>query len=220
MEIVTGVLPHAAAVALSPMPIAALILILLSNKARLNSISFLVGWVAALIINVGFFMIVFDKPIDATNHKSIITELSYLILGILLVILAVKQWFMRPKAGETPKMPKWMEAIVSLSPFKAFLIAFALATVNAKNTVVNIATGVYIGQNSESIHQAVIGLSVFVLIGSITILLPVIAFLLFGDRMKTELNNLKTWFIYHSASILFVLFLILGLNLISKAFGN
>lgn len=220
MELITGILPHAVAVALSPMPIAALILLLLSNKAKINSTAFLLGWITALFINVGFFMLIFNKPLDTTNSGSSLVELFYLVIGILLVILAIKEWFSRPKRGEIAKMPKWMEKIVTLSPVQAFGIGFLLVTFNTKNTVIDIATGVQIGQKSNSFEESLFALAFYVLIASLTIFLPVISFLILGDKMQKMLGNLKNWFMQNNSAILFVLFLILGLNLISKAFSS
>jgi len=220
LSVITSILPHGAAVALSPMPIAALILLLLSNRAKLNSLSFLVGWVVAIYVNVGLFMIIFDSPVNSAGGQSTVMFYIHLILGIFLLAIAIKEWKMRPKAGVTPKTPKWMNAIDGMSPIMAFVIAFGLVTVNAKNTVIDIAAGVQIGQNTSNIVEAFTALSIYAFVASISILIPVVGFLILGNKLNSKLEDLKTWFLYHNASILFVLFLILGLSMISKAFGN
>ena len=59
------------------------------------------------------------------------------------------------------------------------------------------------------------------LIASTTILIPTIGFLLFGDKINGTLNDLKQWLIANNATILFVLFLYIGISLLSKAIeGN
>ncbi len=218
MELFTSLLPHAVAVALSPLPIAALVLLLLSKKAKLNSLLFLFGWMLAVIINVGAFMIIFNKPLNTDASKPEYVVLLNLFLGIVLVGLAVKEWTMRPKPGVLPKKPEWMNAIENMSPFMAFLIAFGLVTINAKNTIIDVSSGVMIGQNSSSLHEAIIALIIYTFIASFTIILPVFGFFILGDKINGKLEDLKSWFLYHNASILFILFLILGLNLIAKAF--
>lgn len=218
--VIASVIPHAVAVALSPMPIAALILLLLSNKARSNSVAFLLGWMVALLINVGICIILFSEASNQTQSKSMLSSLISALLGITLLFLAFKQWRGRPKTGETPITPKWMQTLESFTPLKAFGVAFLLVTLNAKNTVLDIATGVIIGQKATSVSEGITALLIFTVIASSTIIIPVSAFLLYGNRLTHTLDSLKQWFMYNSATILFVLFLILGVSLLSKAFGG
>lgn len=219
-SLVASIIPHAVAVALSPMPIAALILLLLSNKARANSIAFLIGWVLALFINVGLFMWLFKEAPASTGEKSTVSIIISIALGVFLLWLALKEWKSRPKPGVTPKMPKWMEMLVNFSPAKAFLVAFGLVTINAKNTVLDIATGVQIGQGASSLTEGFWVLTIYVFVASLTILFPTIAFLILGNKMNNQLNVLKEWTLENNATILFVLFLYLGVSILAKAFGG
>ena len=212
-------LPHAVAVALSPMPIAALILLLLSKRAKLNSTLFLVGWVLGIVINVAFFAFLLNEQQSVThNGKTIVGAIINGALGVFLIILALKQWKNRTQPGEIAQTPKWMKTIESISPLNAFFVAFLLITLNAKNTILNIATGVTLSQTAQSADEMVTGIAVYTFIASATILFPVLAFLFMGDRLNGTLQKTKTWFIDNSATILFVLFLILGVSLLSKAF--
>lgn len=218
--ILASVLSHAVAVALSPMPIAALILILLSHRAKLNSILFLIGWMGGLFLNVFIIAILFDTQPTATGQRSSVAMIINLLLGLFLLFLAFKQWKSRPKHGEEAKTPGWLAQLENLSPFKTVIIALSLVTINAKNTVVDIAAGVTIGHLSDSLFQTFTTVLIYSVVGSLTILLPVMAFLIVGKKMNGILQTTKVWFIQNSATILFVLFLMLGVELISKAFGG
>lgn len=219
MNPIAQVLPHAVAVALSPMPIAALILILLSNRAKRNSILFLCGWFLGLVINVGIVAFLFDsQPTVVSNQKSLVFSSINLLLGLLLLFLAFKQWKSRPKPGVDAQTPNWLSQLENISPFKTFIIAFGLVTINAKNTVLDIASGVTIGQLTSTFSQSLTAVLIYSCIASLTILIPVVGFLLVGTKLTGVLTTTKSWFIQNSATILFVLFLILGVSLISKAF--
>jgi hypothetical protein len=220
ISLIASILPHAVTVALSPLPIVAIILLLLSNRAKLNSLIFLIGWIIALFINVGAFMVIFDHPLDSSKGVSPVLFYVYLILGLFFLAVAMKEWKMMPKADESPKTPKWMKAIDNMSPVMAFVLAFGFALVNAKNTVVNIAAGVQIGQSTSSGVESVTVLIVYVFVASLSIIIPVVAFLIMGNKLNRRLESLKEWFLYHNASILFVLFLVMGFVLISKAFSS
>lgn len=217
--LIASTLPHAVAVALSPIPIAALVLLLLSNKAKINSSFFTLGWIAGLIINVGIFAFLVSQPGAQTDKHTIRVAVDWM-LGLFLLYFAFNEFKKRPKEGETPAMPKWMSAVENLSPVKAFGIALLLVTVNAKNTVLDIATGVSIGQKASTFSEGITTVLMYTLIASSTIVVPTIAYLFFGNKINPSLNSFKTWLIKNNATILFVLFLYIGVSLIAKALGD
>lgn len=213
-----SLLPHGIAVALSPLPIAALIFLLLSNRPKANSVGFLAGWFAALVVNVGIFAFLFGASGVPVGGDPIGVKIFHGILGILLILIAFSEWKKRPKKGEKPKVPKWMRAVASFTPTKSFLIAVGLVTINAKNTVLDVAVGDIISQKAGSFPNELAAILVFSFIASLSILIPVVAFFLLGKRLKAPLTSVNGFFIRNSNIILFVLFLILGIDLLSKSF--
>jgi MFS family permease len=213
-----SLIPHAIAVALSPMPIAALIFLLLSNKPKENSLGFLAGWFVALVVNVFIFAFLFGASGVPQGGDPLGVRIFHFVLGVILIIFAFNEWKKRPKKGQKPTVPKWMKEITGFTPTKSFLIATALVTINAKNTVLDVAVGDLINNKAENIESGIVAIFVFAFIASLSILIPVVAFLLFGDRLKKTLNSLNGFFIKKSNMILFILFLILGIGIVSKAF--
>ncbi len=220
-HLIALIIPHAIAVALSPMPIAALILLLLSNKAKLNSIAFMLGWIIGLVLNVIILSFIFNQQQSVTHASNTMTAaIVNGVLGLFLLYFAFISWKSRPKVGVTPPMPKWMSVIETMSPWMSFVIALSLITINSKNTILNVAVGAEIGQLATSMSEAITAICVYTLIASITITVPVIAFLIAGNRLAHALQLTKEWFIYNSSTILFILFLILGVDFICKSFGG
>lgn len=221
-KMITEILPYAVAVALSPMPIAALILMLLSKRAKINSVMFTAGWIAGLAILVLVVTFLVGESARTVKHdtgfdpKTIID----LVLGLVLIGFALKEWKSRSKAGKTPQMPKWMRAVEKFSPIKALIIGFLLATLNLKNTPMGITVGAAISDFAHTSAQQTAGVIIYLVLASCTITIPVIGFLLLGKRLQKTLETLKVWLIGNNATIMFVLFLILGIVLISKAFGG
>lgn len=216
METVAEILPYAVAVALSPMPIAALILMLLSEKAKTNSIAFTLGWILGLAIMVFVASSIFgasESEVKTVTHFSFKTLIE-LSLGTLLLGLALVQWRKRTKPGQTPSMPKWMSAIESFSPIKSFAVGISIAIINVKNAPMGIAVGSVVSNTGNDGSTAFIA---YLLLATSTITIPTIGFLVFGKRLQGDLENLKTWLILNNATIMFVLFLILGMVLISKS---
>ena len=76
--VIKEILPFAIGIALSPMGIAAIILMLFTQKARSNSLAFLTGWalgislvggVVLILVNVGVFNDGWGFPIHGSGYR-------------------------------------------------------------------------------------------------------------------------------------------------------
>src|SRR5215203_2420434 len=136
-KVIGQLLPTTVGVALSPLPIVGVILMLLSTKAKVNGPMFLLGWLAGLAIVVGG-VVAFVDP-DRLNKNSVepstLNGVLHLALGVLVLLLAVKQLKGRPKKGEDPEMPKWMAKMQDASPIFAFGMGTFLSGFNPKNLI-------------------------------------------------------------------------------------
>ena len=72
---ISEVLTFAIGVAISPIPIIAVILMLFSQRARVNGPVFLLGWVGALTIVSGVVYVISDQGNAATNSSSLRRDL-------------------------------------------------------------------------------------------------------------------------------------------------
>ena len=214
---ISEVLTFAIGVAISPVPIIAVILMLFSERARVNGPVFLLGWVATLAIVSGVVYAISDQGNAATSSTASDT-ISWLkiALGVLFLLLAARQWRNRPAPNAEPEMPKWMAGIDALAPVKAFGLGVLLAGVNPKNLILTIGAAAGLAQLGLSTGDAVVSLIVFVLLASLTIAGPVVYYLLGGETAKRELNELKGWLNVHNAAVMTVLFLVLGVDLVAK----
>ena len=60
-------------------------------------------------------------------------------------------------------------------------------------------------------------LIVFVVVGSLGVTVPVVYYLVGGDRAHATLDNLKAWLTVRNDAVMSVLLLVFGVNLIAKA---
>jgi hypothetical protein len=83
------VLTFAIGVAISPVPIIAVILMLFSQRARVNGPVFLAGWVLALAVVCTVAYVIADEG-DASTSSSASDAISWgkIVLGVLLLLLA------------------------------------------------------------------------------------------------------------------------------------
>ena len=114
-------------------------------------------------------------------------------------------------------MPKWMGGIDRLAPGKALVLGLLLAGVNPKNLLLTVGASTSLAQLGLETADAVVSLIVFVVVGSITIALPVVYYLVGGDRAHATLDNLKAWLTVHNNAVMSVLFVVFGVNLIATA---
>jgi threonine/homoserine/homoserine lactone efflux protein len=101
-EAIGDLLPSAVGVALSPVPIVAVILMLGTPRARSNGLAFAAGWVVGLVA-VGVIVLLVAGDADSSGDTSTAVDVVVLLFGVLLLAVAVKQWRGRPRAGETPE---------------------------------------------------------------------------------------------------------------------
>lgn len=219
--VIGDILPLALGVAVSPIPIIAAILMLLSPNAKGTSVGFLVGWLVGIIVAVTVFTllssIIPDQDPDASKP---IAGWIKIILGALLLLLAVRQWRSRPGPGEEPTMPKWMSAIDTMNAGRGLGLGFLLAAVNPKNLLLGAAAGVSIGTGGLTVGEQAVAILVFTLIAGVTVAGPVIAYLVASKRMAAPLESLRNWLVHNNATVMAVLLLVIGVAVIGKGIGS
>ena len=211
------ILPLALGIAISPIPIIAAILMLLSPKARVTSVGFLLGWVAGIVIAVTVFTLLSSVlPGGDASESNPVTGVIHLLLGVLLVLLALRQWRHRPKAGAEPALPKWMQAIDHVTFPKALGLGFLLSAVNPKNLLLAAAAGNDIGGADLDTGSIAATIAVFTLIAASTILIPVVGYLIAASKLEGPLTSLRGWLAKENAVIMAVLLLVIGADVIGK----
>jgi hypothetical protein len=211
-------LPSAVGVAISPLPIVAVVLMLVTPRARTNGPAFVVGWWLGIAV-VGGIVLAVAGEAGASDEGEPETWVSILelFLGAALLLVAVKQWKDRPRAGAEPETPKWMSALDSFTPVKAGGLAAALSGANPKNLLLVVAGAAAIAKAGISAGEQAIALVIFVLIASIGVMVPVVLFFALGERSKEMLDGLKDWMVQNNTTIMAVLLLILGVKLVGQA---
>ena len=177
---------------------------------------FLLGWVVALAVVSGVAYALADQANAATDTTTSDTiAWGKIVFGVLLLLLAARNWRTRPRAGAEREMPKWMAGIDALKPGKALGLGLLLAGVNPKNLMLAAAAGAGLAALGLSSANAIGSLIVFVAIASLTIAGPVVYYLLGGDDAKARLDEMKGWLALHNNAVMAVLFLVFGAKLIA-----
>lgn len=215
-----GLLPSALGIAISPLPIIAAVLMLMSERASRTAPAFATGWVVGLTaVTVIVLLVAGPDGVDA-DAGSDVTYWIKLVLGLLFLALAYNSWRKRPRAGAEVVPPKWMRGLDSMAPLPAAGLGAALAAVNPKNLALAIGGAVAIAAGDLDTGATVVCVIVFVLLGSILVAGPVVAYFVAREAMTKPLNELKTFMQEHNAAIMTVLLTVLGLADLGKGIGG
>lgn len=220
-SVIGEILPSAIGVAISPLPIAAVILMLLTPSATANGLAFLAGWVVGLAA-VGAIVLAIAGPADlgqSGGQEPRVTGVVKLVIGVLLVALAARTWRKRPRSGETPALPKWLAAVDRFDAVRAGLLALALSAVNPKNLALTLTAALTIAGGGLSDGEAAGALAIFVLLGATTVATPVAAYLIAGRRASGALGSAKEWLVENNATVMTVLLLLIGVKLVGDGIG-
>lgn len=217
------VLPLAIGVMISPLSIIAVISMLLSKRAKSNSLTFLLGWILGLITIGGAVLLIagtqnFSPGSEPSTGASIIRVLG----GLLLLFLATMVWRISIR-GEQPKLLKQINAMDTFTTAKAFGLGLFLSAVYPKNLILTLIAALTIVQSQVSGLLNITVLSVFIIfliISSILVVIPVLASFILGDKAAQTLNNWKAWNVEHYTAVMVVLMLALAAMNLGKGLNG
>ena len=214
-------LPFAVGIAISPIPIVAIVLMLGTDNAKSDSLSFLVGWIVAMAV-AGAILLAVVGSSDPTDGGAPADSTSTLrlVLGIVLLGLAVKQWRSRPRSGEDAAMPKWMSSVEGFTPAKSAGLGVIVSVVNPKNLILIVGGATAISQTDVSGGDQAIVWAIFILIATIGVAAPVVIYFAMGDKAAAILDDLKGWMGRNNAAIMTVILVIIGVKLIGDSISG
>ena len=213
-------LPAAIGIAISPVPIVLVILMLVSVQARRNGPAFLAGWVLGVAVVSGVAFLVADG-VDASTDSAASdgVDVSQLLFGLLFFALAVQQWRGRPRPGEEPPTPKLFSAVDGMGAGKALGLAFVACVANPKNLPLAATAGATVAQLGATGGTAFGALLLFVITASSSVAAPVVVYFALGDRAPAILAEWKTWLMANNATVMMLLFVVLGAKLFGTGLG-
>ena len=221
-QVIGQILPLAVGIDISALSIAAVILMLGTPRARSNGLMFLVGWMVGLFV-VGGIALVLASAMglsSSTDSASRAAGVINLVLGVLLLGLAARGWRSRPQSGEEPPLPRWMASLDTITPPKSAGLAALLSGINPKNLALNLAAMSIIASAGLSASSQAVALLVFVVLGSIAIVVPVIVYFAGGERAAAVLAGWKQFLVANNPVIMAVLLVVFGMVLIGNGIAQ
>jgi threonine/homoserine/homoserine lactone efflux protein len=218
-DAVGDLLPSAIAVALSPIPIVAVVVVLGAPRARTAGPAFALGWIAGLLAVSAIVVLLVGSRSDPDTDDPGLNWFK-IVIGIAFLLMAAQQWTKRPRPGKEAETPGWMATIDSATPARAALLGAALSGANPKNLALTLAAAASIAEADLASTDTAIAVAVFTAVGSITVAGSVLFYLLAGDRAARPLAVVKQFMADNNAVIMMVVLLLLGAKLLGDGIAD
>jgi hypothetical protein len=214
-------LPFALVIALSPIPIAAVIAMLFSERAVGNGVAFLLGWVVGVAGGLALITALASTlDLGSSGARTPVATSLRLALGALLLVGAFRTWRGRPGPGDEVPTPGWMARADTLQPGGAFVLAVLLGAVNPKNLLVNVGAATILASGTLTVRDQAIVVALYTVVASSTVALAVLYRLLAGLRAAATLERMRGWLVANNAVVMSVLLLVFGVKLVGDAIAG
>lgn len=220
VQAIGQILPIALAVALSTLPILLTVLILLSPTRSKSALPYLIGWVLGILLVVVAFTFAaqFVPAARSPRRPDTVIAVIEIIVGIALILLAIIS-IRRKRGGSEPTIPAWLSPERGLGPWQSFGIAFVL-NFRPKALLLAIAAGLTIRADAPTSTEAWITIAIYTIIGSSTVVVPIIATLAAPSRMEPRLTSMRTWLIEKDQAMRGIIIIIIGVVIIGMGIAR
>ena len=215
-SLIIQLLPLIVGAAVVPIWIIMVLFLLRSAGGLLKAAAFAAGAIVVRLVQGILFGYVFGKSAEANGAggSSVIVSTLLLVVGILMLITAFKQWHKQDDPDAPP--PKWMAMISGLSTVKALGLGALLVAIAAKQWVFTLSAIGIIGQAQMSQAENVIVFLFYVLAASSLVLAPIIVYAMAPSRSARTLDAAQSWLGRHNRAIVIAISLIFGLLFLWK----
>lgn len=210
-EVFVSLLPFIIGSALVPVQII-IVVLLLGNATQgpLKAIAFVVGMCLVRLAQGVLFgrILVNDYGDSASEGSGWIKSTLLLVLGLVLLINAVRYYFKEPDPDAPP--PKWLTMLDGITVLKALAMGAGLVVIGAKLWVFTLGAISVIGEAALGQRESTIAYLLYVVLAATLLVIPILIRLLFPARAESLLGSLNDWLEVHNRAIMIVVSLVFG----------
>jgi Sap-like sulfolipid-1-addressing protein len=208
-DALAGMLPYAVGLLVSPVPIVAAILLLVSRGGTAKAAAFEATWlVASFAVVVGLARVAALLPRPHGGHAAAWERAATIAAGVALVAAAGVE-ALRLRRGSAGATPRWMTAVDDVTPAKAVGVALALLLANPLNAGMLLGASLELSRGRPHAVTAGLAAVVFVLAASLAVLAPYAVALVAGPGSPL-LHRARRWLIAHNGLLSCALLLAFG----------
>ncbi|HYA68699.1 MAG TPA: GAP family protein [Acidimicrobiales bacterium] len=201
------------AITLEPIPLTSFILVLASNGGVRKGAGFIFGWLLSLAVVVSLTLVATgNKPPKPNTAPSLAALAVKILIGVTLVLIAVRQWRRMGRPKRAKKTPRWQTGIDNMSPWFAVGLALLVQPWGL------VAAGVAVITEAKlSTWQSYVALILFCVISVITYVLMELYAGFRPEKAQAFLARTRAWVDTHTDQVIIVVSLVLGFWLIGKS---
>lgn len=209
---IAELIPLALVIALSPLSVIPGILMLHTPRPRPTAMAFLAGWTLGIGAITAAFVAASDlaSGLDKAPPGAAYVRVA---IGVLLIAFGLYRWFTRNRSQHTPK---WMTSMTSVGPGRAFGTALVLTVANVKALLMCAAAGAAIGTAALGRTGSWLAALAFTAIAVSSVAIPILGYLIVGERLDPPLNRLRTWMEANHGGLVAGILLVIGVALLYK----
>ncbi len=212
---------YALLAAASPTALTATLVVLRSCRARLNGFLFAVAFILGSLVVV-VIVLVLGATGPSEDSKSTVAGILALLLGVLLLGAAwrVRHGLPARKTEASGRTQALLDRLARLNAAGAFSIGAALGVGGPKRLTVSIVAATTISAAGLSRAEDVRLSTVYVVVASVLVWVPVAVYLVAGPRAREWLDDGEDWLKTHRHEVTMVLLIVFGVALVADGLSE
>lgn len=213
------ILPMGWALATSPLPLAALVAMLLTDKPVRASVTFTLTWTLGMIALIAAASTVGSTLLRLTpkGHKDDFVTISLIAIGLLAILIGITVWWRqrgKDHSGQRERTRRILDAAAAAGPRRALEFGLIAVFGNVTNYPCVLAIALVMARGELTAGQAALAVLVGALVASCTFIAVTIAVFAARARMVPLLGRGREYVIKRSSGAVYGFLLGTGLVLV------
>ena len=198
---------------IAPTMIGLVVIFLTGTKGVVQSCAFILGkYVFYVFWGLLALEFVDQLVFPGLNVSRNVSEGFFLLAGLLLLVLAVRNFFVEDDPDTPP--PKFMTVLAKLGPFKLFGLGIGISVIQPRFIIFVLLGVSMIAEARLSTTENFISLLVLALFMVWPMLIPLVVFLVMGERGGDAMKAMRSWLQHNQRKINIVVMGVIGIFLL------
>jgi len=200
---------------IAPVMIGLVILFLTTTRGLLKAFAFIVGKYIAYML-WGFVLLALAGRISSSisGKTGTVAAVISLLIGVVLLIFAIKTFFGEDDPDAPP--PKIMTILDHMGADKLLVAGFLLSIAQVRFIALLVLGAEIITAGTLSTAENIIAVLVLCLLMVWTLLIPIVVFLVMGERRDVAMKSMREWLNHNQRMVNVVVLGFFGIVLLIK----
>jgi Sap, sulfolipid-1-addressing protein len=211
-QVILKMLPFALG-SIAPTMIGLVVIFLTGTKGVVQSCAFILGKYVFYVFWGLIALDVVDQLVSpGLNVSRNVSDGFFLLAGLFLLILAVRNFFIEDDPDTPP--PKFMTVLARLAPFKLFGLGIGISIIQPRFIIFVLLGASIIAEARLSTTENFISLFILALFMVWPMLIPLVVFLVMGERGVDAMHSMRSWLLHNQRKINVAVMGIIGIFLL------